>query len=161
MKVSYKQNNSRMCVMCGLDNPFGVQAPFYVMEDQSVMTLFRFREEHQSYPGRVHGGLITAMLDELGFRAYWAIEPEVLAVTTTLQTKYRRPVPYGEPLKGRGVILSSTTRFVKSRAEILLPDGEVLAEAELRYIKLPAGRICDADYHEEMCYAVPDEVTEL
>lgn len=51
MKVSYKQNNSRMCVMCGLDNPFGVQAPFYVMEDQSVMTLFRFREEHQSYPG--------------------------------------------------------------------------------------------------------------
>lgn len=77
------------------------------------------------------------MLDELGFRAYWAIEPEVLAVTTTLQTKYRRPVPYGEPLKGRGVILSSTSRFVKSRAEILLPDGEVLAEAELRYIKLP------------------------
>ena len=65
MQVKYKQNNSRMCVICGMDNPFGLQAPFYVMEDDSVMTLFRYRQEHQSYPGRVHGGLITAMLDEL------------------------------------------------------------------------------------------------
>ena len=91
MKVKGKQNNSRMCVICGMDNPFGVQAPFYIMEDDSVMTLFRYREEHQSYPGRVHGGLITAMLDELGFRAYWVFEPEVLAVTTTLETKYPGP----------------------------------------------------------------------
>ena len=104
MQVKYKQNNSRMCVICGMDNPFGLQAPFYVMEDDSVMTLFRYRQEHQSYPGRVHGGLITAMLDELGFRAYWAFEPEVLAVTMELQTKYRRPVPYDEPLKGMGTI---------------------------------------------------------
>lgn len=161
MKVIGKQNNSRMCVICGMDNPFGVQAPFYIMEDQSLMTRFQYRAEHQSYPGRVHGGLITAMLDELGFRAYWVLEPEVLAVTTSLETKYRRPVPYGEPLKGRGVILSNSSRFVHSRAEILSMDGEVLAEADLKYIKLPAGRITDADYHEEMCYAIPDEVTEL
>lgn len=39
MQVKYKQNNSRMCVICGMDNPFGLQAPFYVMEDDSVMTL--------------------------------------------------------------------------------------------------------------------------
>ena len=91
MQVKYKQNNSRMCVICGMDNPFGLQAPFYVMEDDSVMTLFRYRQEHQSYPGRVHGGLITAMLDELGFRAYWAFEPEVLAVTMELQTAAPSP----------------------------------------------------------------------
>ena len=35
MQVKYKQNNSRMCVICGMDNPFGLQAPFYVMEDDS------------------------------------------------------------------------------------------------------------------------------
>ena len=70
MKVMRKQRNSRMCVVCGMDNTFGLQAQFYTMEDESVMTLFSFRPEHQSYPGRVHGGLITAMLDELGFRAF-------------------------------------------------------------------------------------------
>lgn len=161
MKVKEKQNNSRMCVICGLDNPFGVQAPFYVMEDNSVMTQFCYRTEHQSYPGRVHGGFITAMLDELGFRAYWALEPEVLAVTMQLTTKYRKPVPYEIPLKGRGIIVYKSSRFIKSHAEIMGIDGEVLAEAELKYIKLPNNRVTNADYHEEMCYAIPDSITDL
>ena len=39
---------------------------FYNMEDGSVMTKFKYRKEPQSYPGRVHVGLITAMLDEMG-----------------------------------------------------------------------------------------------
>lgn len=71
MKVTRKQKNSRMCAICGLNNQYGVKAPFYSMEDNSVMTKFQYNEVHQSYPGRVHGGLITAMLDELGLRAYW------------------------------------------------------------------------------------------
>ena len=95
MKVVKKQNNSKMCVMCGLDNPAGVRAPFYTMEDGSVVTRFRYGEVHQSYPGRVHGGLIAAMLDELGGRALWAAEREefLCGVTTSLETKYRKPVP--------------------------------------------------------------------
>ena len=60
MKVICKQRNSRMCVICGLDNPFGVRAPFYTMDDGSVMSCFQFAAHHQSYPGRVHGGIITA-----------------------------------------------------------------------------------------------------
>ena len=63
MKILSKQKNSRMCMICGLDNEYGVNAPFYNMEDGSVMTVFRYKEQHQSYPGRVHGGMITAMLD--------------------------------------------------------------------------------------------------
>ena len=66
MKILSKQRNSRMCMICGLDNEYGVNAPFYNMEDGSVMTVFRYKEQHQSYPGRVHGGMITAMLDEMG-----------------------------------------------------------------------------------------------
>lgn len=71
MKVISKQRNSKMCIICGLDNKYGLKAPFYNMEDGSVMTKFQYSEEHQSYPGRVHGGLITAMLDEMGLRALW------------------------------------------------------------------------------------------
>lgn len=73
MKVLSKQKNSRMCVICGMDNPFGVKAQFYNMEDGSVMTPFRFRQEHQSYPQRVHGGLIATMLDGLGLAIAHAI----------------------------------------------------------------------------------------
>ncbi len=113
LKVKAKQRNSRMCIMCGLDNEYGVKAPFYSMEDGSVMTVFSYKEQHQSYPGRVHGGLITAMLDEMGLRALWAKElnEELFGVTMTLDTKYRKPVPYGEKILGRGIITKDTGRF--------------------------------------------------
>lgn len=72
MKVISKQRNSKMCIICGMDNPIGLKAQFYNMEDESVMTIFKYKEEHQSFPQRVHGGLIATMLDELGLRALWA-----------------------------------------------------------------------------------------
>lgn len=86
MKILSKQRNSRMCMICGLDNEYGVNAPFYNMEDGSVMTVFRYKEQHQSYPGRVHGGMITAMLDEMGLRSLWAKElsEETFGVTISL-----------------------------------------------------------------------------
>ena len=44
MKVISKQRNSRMCIICGLDNPAGVKAQFYNMEDGSVGAIFTFKE---------------------------------------------------------------------------------------------------------------------
>ena len=95
MKVVSKQRNSRMCAICGLDNEYGVKAAFYNMEDRSVMTKFQYKNQHQSFPGRVHGGLITAMLDEMGLRALWAEEgnENTYGVTMDLNTKYRKPTP--------------------------------------------------------------------
>ena len=57
MKVISKQRNSKMCIICGMDNDYGLRAPFYNMEDGSVVSIFRYGEKHQSYPGRVHGGI--------------------------------------------------------------------------------------------------------
>lgn len=161
MRVIRKQRNSRMCVVCGMDNPFGLRAPFYTMEDERAATLFSFRPEHQSYPGRVHGGLIAAMLDELGFRAFWVHDEETFGVTLKLETKYRKPVPYGVPLKGVGRVVKTSPRFVRSHAEILDRDGNVLAGAEIEYLKLDTARVTGADCHEELCYLLEDGVTEI
>ncbi len=161
MKVIRKQRNSRMCVVCGMDNAFGLQAQFYTLEDESAATIFSFRPEHQSYPGRVHGGLITAMLDELGFRAFWVHSEETLGVTLRLETKFRKPVPYGVPLKGVGRIVKQSPRFVRSHAEILDLDGNVLAGADIEYIKQDTAQITDAEYHEEMCYYIEDGISEI
>ena len=161
MKVISKQRNSRMCVICGMDNQYGLQAQFYTMEDESVCTLFSFRPEHQSYPGRVHGGMITAMLDELGFRAFWVHSEETLGVTLSLETKYRRPVPYGVPLKGVGRIVKQSPRFVRSCAEIYDLSGVLLAESSAEYLKMDTKRVTDADFHEEMCYVIEDGVSEI
>lgn len=164
MRVISKQRNSRMCIMCGLDNEYGVRAPFYNMEDGSVMTLFKYREQHQSYPGRVHGGLITAMLDEMGLRALWAKElsEETFGVTFSLDTKYRKPVPYDRQLIGRGMIVKSSPRFFITEAAIMDSRGEVLANGTVKYIKLDVDKIADnATVHEEMCYLAEDGVKEI
>ena len=164
MRVIRKQKNSKMCFVCGLDNPYGLQAPFYDMEDGSVMTLFSYREQHQSYPGRVHGGLITAMLDELGFRALWSYEnsDEQFGVTMSLDTKYRKPVPYGETLIGKGIIIKNHLNYFTTHAQIMDSAGIILAEGNVNYIRLDKDKIVKGvQIHEEMPYLLPDDVTEI
>jgi len=165
MKVISKQRNSRMCAICGLDNSYGVQAPFYNMEDGSCMSVFQYKEHHQSYPGRVHGGLITAMLDELGLRAMWSAHngcEDDFGVTMSLSTNYRKPVPYGVPLIAKGRVERESHKFVVVKAEIFDEYGTLLADGTLNYIKLDAKKIApDSSIHDEMPYLREDGVTEL
>ncbi len=164
IKVKEKQRNSKMCIICGLDNTAGLRASFYSMEDGSVISLFMYREEHQSYPGRVHGGMITAMLDELGVRALWAKAggEKTYGVTTSLQTKYRKPVPYGTQLLARGVITKESGHFLTAECAIYNLEGALLANAEMKYLKLDLNQISDdANEREEMCYLVEDGITEI
>lgn len=163
MKVKSKQRNSRMCFICGMDNKEGLKAQFYTMEDGSVMTPFMYRAEHQSFPGRVHGGLIATMLDELAFRAIWAKNGEDdFGVTMSLATKYRKPVPYNEPLIGRGLVEKDTPKFIVIKCELFSKDKELLADAEIKYLRLPPNMIAaNADVHEEMCYLIEDDVKEI
>lgn len=164
MKVVSKQRNSKMCAICGMDNKYGVHAQFYNMEDGSVMTKFKYREEHQSYPGRVHGGLITAMLDEMGLRALWAKEgsEEKLGVTMSLDTKYRKPVPYDEEIIGKGIVIKENNKFFVVDSKIMDLQGNVLANGTIKYIKLDTNKINEnIDAHEEMCYLIEDDVKEI
>lgn len=164
MKIISKQKNSKMCVICGLDNEYGVKAPFYNMEDGSVMTVFKYKEYHQSYPLRVHGGLITAMLDEMGLRALWAKQgnEEQFGVTISLDTKYRKPVPYEVPLIGKGIVVKENSKFFITESNIMNEKGEILANGTIKYIKLDVNKIAeDASQHEEMCYLIDDGLKEI
>ena len=164
MRVISKQRNSRMCMICGLDNEYGVKAPFYNMEDGSVVSVFRYKRQHQSYPGRVHGGLTTAMLDEMGLRSLWAKEcsEETFGVTLSLDTKYRKPVPYETDLLARGVIIKDTSKFFVTDASIMDMDGAILANGTVKYMKMDTGEISEgALLHEEMPYLLEDGRTEI
>lgn len=161
MKVLRKQSNSRSCIICGMDNPLGVKAPFYEMEDNSVVTLFGYRAEHQSYPGRVHGGMVTCMLDELIGRVIWCFEPDKLAVTLDINVRFRKPVPYDVPLIGVGRIVKNNSRAYVGEAKIYDLDGTPLAEGTATYYKMPAAAITDADMHEELDVDIPDDVKEI
>ncbi len=161
MKVIRKQSNSKMCYICGMDNPFGLKAPFYEMENQTVVSLFRYQEMHQSYPERVHGGLITALLDEIAGRAIWIVEPNTWAVTGDIRVKFRKVVPYDTDLKAIGKVTKNTRRIFFAVAKLYNMDNELLAEAEVTYFKLPLDKIATTNTHEDVNVIVPDDVEEI
>jgi len=63
-----KQPNSRMCFACGLENPAGLHLHFYDNGVDEVAAEFTIQPDHQGYPGVAHGGVVAAILDELGGR---------------------------------------------------------------------------------------------
>lgn len=163
MKVVKRQKNSKSCIICGMENQLGVKAPFYELEDGSMASVFEFKFEHQSYPGRTHGGMISAFLDELMGRVLWITNPTDYAVTTTMSMTFRKPVPYGKKLKARAVYTHKTPRWYSAKGYIYDENGTLLAEGEGRYFILPPTVTFGENTHadEEMCYDLPCDLQEI
>jgi hypothetical protein len=56
-----KQPNSRICFVCGIENPIGLHLHFYTDDEGRCIARFRPKPEHQGYSGRLHGGLISTL----------------------------------------------------------------------------------------------------
>jgi uncharacterized protein (TIGR00369 family) len=145
-KVLGSQNVSRMCMVCGRDNPWSLKARFYELEDGELVGEFDALEQHQSYPGRLHGGISSAILDETIGRAINITDPDAWGVTVELTVRYRKPVPLGEPLRATARITRDTSRIFEGTGELVLPDGSVAVEASGKYMKLPIDQIADGDF---------------
>ena len=127
-----KQPNSRMCFICGLQNPVGLKLAFYEdAEAGQVRAEFTVPDEYQGYPGVVHGGIVAAVLDEVSGRAIMmGGSDENLMATLRLTIRYRRPTPTETPLTAVGWVERPGTSRAKVAGEIRLPDGAVTAECE-------------------------------
>lgn len=54
-----KQPSSKMCFVCGRENPIGFRLQFFEDGDGCVYADYTPHEEHQGFPGVMHGGLVT------------------------------------------------------------------------------------------------------
>ena len=162
-KVKAKQNNSKMCLVCGLKNEFGLHTFFYELDNDELLGLFTPREVHQSYPGRLHGGIATAILDETIGRAIMIKHNEIWGVTVEFRTRFRQQVPLDTEIRVVGRIEKENRRFFEGSGEILLSDGSVAVQGYGKYIKLPLEKIADFDFDEEdwMVVPFPDDPTEV
>jgi uncharacterized protein (TIGR00369 family) len=148
-KITKKQNNSKMCFVCGLKNSLGLKSRFYETENNELVALFTPGEEHQSYPGRVHGGVVSAVLDEVMFRAASVGKPEeIWGVTIDLSLKYRKPLPLNEELKAVARVTSENSRMFEATGEIYLPTGELAVSATGKYFKTPISKITKEELNE-------------
>ncbi len=127
-----KQPNSRMCFVCGLQNPVGLKMAFYNdPETGRVQADLIVPDEYQGYPGVVHGGIVAAVLDEVSGRAVMmGGSDENLMATLRLTIRYRRPTPTETPLTAVGWVEHMSGIGARVAGEIRLPDGTVTADCE-------------------------------
>ncbi len=149
-RVLRAQDIGRMCAVCGKDNPLSLKARFYELENDELLGVFTPCEEHQGYPGRMHGGIATAAVDETIGRAINIRHEEMMwGVTVEFTTKFRKPIPLNQPLRVVGRITSVTNRFFEGTGEVLLPDGEIAATGHGKYLRMPLAKIADFNVSEQ------------
>ena len=159
-----KQPNSHDCFICGLRNEASVRVSFYDKRtdtnEPEVLARFTGRSIHQGYPGRMHGGVATGILDEVIGRAINAgnheADPTVWGVAAELNTKFHQPVPLDTELTARGRITRDRRRLFEGTGEILLPDGTIAVSAVAKYVKLDLEAISDVDPEELGWQTYPD-----
>lgn len=148
-RVIKKQQNSKKCLVCGLKNDLGLKASFYETENNEVIAVFKPLEEHQSYPGRMHGGIAGAILDETIGRAIMCTESTIWGVTVELNLSYKKPIPLDGELRVVGRITKNSKRLFEGTGEILLPNGDIAVTAWGKYMKMPIDKIADFDTEEQ------------
>jgi len=150
IKVTTKQPNSKMCFVCGLENKFGLKSRFYELENGELMAVFQPAEEHQGYPGRLHGGLCATILDETIGRAIMLQETSnIWGVTVDFSMRLRQPVPIDREVRVVARVTKTGKRIFEGTGEILLENNGVAIEGKGKYLKMDLDKIADFDQHEQ------------
>ncbi len=153
--VTAKQENASMCFVCGLDNSAGLAASFYELENNELVGIFTPGQQHQGYPGRLHGGIAATILDETMGRVITAGSKDVWGVTVDLHIRYRKPVPLEEEIRVVGRIIRQGGRSYEAEGRIVLADGTTAVDGNGRYIILPIGEIFNGEMDEKDWKVVP------
>ena len=134
----YPQPNSDTCFICGRSNPVGLQMTFFDNGVDEVYAEHTVPDLYQSYPGLVHGGIVTAMLDECVGRVALIGDHHRFMVSVKLEVKFRHPVPTETPLRLVGRVVKLRGRLGKAVGELTLPGGTVAAQTAMTIADLPA-----------------------
>jgi uncharacterized protein (TIGR00369 family) len=108
---------------------------FYLDEAaRHAICKFKLSRKYTGPPGHAHGGIIATILDEaMGkvnrFR-------NVLALTSSMEIRYLKPVPLGQPLTVTGFEQSVEGRKHTNVAEISNEAGVVLARSTGTFIAI-------------------------
>jgi acyl-coenzyme A thioesterase PaaI-like protein len=140
MKSSMELNDTtdyQRCFACGQHNPYGLHMVFR-LENTTVVSDFRPHQEHQGFPGIIHGGIVAAVLDEALNRTTMLCEHPTWTMTGRLEIRYRRYVPYGPLLRVRASLEKQRGRMAQASGVLTYADDEsvVLAKGQGTFMAL-------------------------
>lgn len=113
------------CFGCGQNNPIGLKLSFQ-WDGNTTKAEFTPTELYQGWPGQVHGGILSCILDEA---MSWAVLHESMnCITAKIQVNLKRLASINEPLTVIASITKKTRKLVKTKAAISSKDGTLIAE---------------------------------
>ncbi len=127
----------RYCFGCGDLNPAGLKLEFRFEGNKAVADLVP-KEEHQGYPGVMHGGVTAAALDEA---MAWAMyHAGAWAVTGKMEVRFRQPLPLHQKVTVSAEVTRNRGRWLEMRGEIRSEERKLMAESYGLFMRLPEER---------------------
>jgi len=122
------------CFVCGENNKQGLQLEFTLAGDGCVSSCFCSKEMYQGYPGMLHGGILSSIVD--GAMTNCLFAHDVIAVTAELNVRFRSPVVIGQLTTVRAKILRNDPPLYVVEAKIT-QDGKVKVAATGKFLEKP------------------------
>jgi uncharacterized protein (TIGR00369 family) len=149
------------CFACGTLNTNGLQLVLHLGERRSWTSL-ELDRRFEGWEGMAHGGIVSAILDEV--MAWALVAEDNWGVTARLNVEFRRPVPIGRTVRADGWITRSRRRIIETEARLIdAQDSTELATATATYVAADEER--KRDLRERYGFrrldaATPDPVVE-
>lgn len=119
------------CIGCSLTNPSGLALQFFVRTDKGVQAEFPCSKLYQGYPGFLHGGITTLLLDSAMTNCLFA--HHIAAVTARLIIRFILPVCIGQTACVKAWLREYEPPLYVLEAE-LEQNGKVLVRASAKFI---------------------------
>ena len=119
------------CFVCGNANSSGINTEFFSTGEE-VYTEVTFGQNHVGYDNIVHGGVISALLDET---AMWAcfVETGRLFFTIELNIRFKRKLAPNIKTKAIGKLAELKKSYAISESKLTDEKGNIYASATGKY----------------------------
>lgn len=130
------------CFGCSPRNPSGLALTMRRGPDSELTSDVVLAGRYASYPGVVHGGIVTTLVDELMGNLI-ALDHGTLAFSVTLRTRFLMPLRVSYPYRATARIVRYGGGLVHTQSDISDPSGEthVMADASYRPIRSTQARV--------------------
>lgn len=152
-----KLPNSHTCFVCGDQNPIGLRRRFHT-DGARVWTEFTGQPAQAGYSGIVHGGILTALLDEtMGWAP--ALQNRRMCMAVELTIELRKSVPVGVPVTVSAWTTDGSRRIWTAEGEIRDAEGVLYVRGRGRFAPLSDEQTADVTRQllfDEGCIAPAD-----
>jgi acyl-coenzyme A thioesterase PaaI-like protein len=128
---STKQQLHPRCISCSTGNTSGLALKFFVRGDRGVQAEFACEEFYQGYPGFLHGGITSLLLDSAMANCLFA--HRIAAVTARLIVRFLLPVSTDQPAVVKAWVREYEPPLYVLEAE-MEQNGRILVRASAKFI---------------------------